>query len=163
MILIRCQCGSKQDVAKSALGKAVPCPECGGVLRPVAPGRLPGDADFFHARLVITAGPERAGEQVLLGGNGPIEIGKQPERAVFLAGELVSRLHARLNRAGAGWQIEDRQSTNGLFINGKRIERAELHDGDQLRIGEYQLVYASDSARPASLWQRWFSRGEGSK
>lgn len=157
MLLIRCQCGHQQGVQEpAALGQPVACPACGGVLRPVAPGPLPGDTDFFTARLVIVAGPQRVGEQILLGGHGPIEIGKHPSRAVMLAGELVSRMHARLLRAGAGWQIEDRQSTNGLFVNGQRVERVELHPGDRVTVGEYQLQYHQGLPARPSLWRRLF-------
>ena len=53
---------------------------------------------------------------------------------------LVSRLHCRL-AAGAG-EIEavDLESTNGTYVNGQRVDRAVLKEGDKLRVGAVELV-----------------------
>ena len=62
-------------------------------------------------------------------------------RADFIVdAALVSRIHCRL-AAGAG-EIEavDLQSTNGTYVNGRRIERGTLKHGDRLRIGAVELV-----------------------
>jgi pSer/pThr/pTyr-binding forkhead associated (FHA) protein len=59
---------------------------------------------------------------------------------------LVSRLHCRLS-AGAG-EIEavDLQSTNGTYVNGERVTRATLREGDRLRVGAVELVVSRGSA-----------------
>jgi membrane associated rhomboid family serine protease len=115
---------------------------------PLAEGQGAGD---FDARLVFVSGPDRVGEQVLLGGCCEIEIGKLPGRHVQLAGQKVSRLHCKLARVDFGpsrWRLEDCRSTNGLFLNGSRVtEPAELKDGDVIQVGEYALRYATDAAR----------------
>src|SRR5262245_60691572 len=55
--------------------------------------------------------------------------------AIHLPGRTVSLVHARLIRAGVGWAIEDARSRNGIFLNGVRVTRAALSDGDFIEIG----------------------------
>ena len=66
-----------------------------------------------------------------------------------LPGTTVSSQHARLERDEAGWTIVDEQSKNGSFVNGVRVARAALRDGDVLEIGSVLLVYRA--ALPASF------------
>src|SRR5258706_11557548 len=57
---------------------------------------------------------------------------------------MFSRQHCRLSRMDFGpskWSISDNQSTNGLFVNGHRVEFKELNDGDVIRVGQYELKY----------------------
>lgn len=69
-------------------------------------------------------------------------VGRNPDCTVVLANDpKVSRLHARLLVQDGVTMVEDLQSANGVFVNGKRIrERATLRPGDQLRVGEQQLL-----------------------
>ena len=54
----------------------------------------------------------------------------------------VSRVHAELRDVGGEWVIsDDGLSRNGTVLNGENIERADLHDGDELTIGETTLVF----------------------
>lgn len=63
-------------------------------------------------------------------------IGRLPECAVVLDDDSVSRRHAELRTDDiGGLTVEDLGSTNGTFINGRRVETSELVDGDHLRIG----------------------------
>src|SRR3954464_2899785 len=157
MIQARCECGVGCTIPESAVASPMPpCPRCGRAVRfvcaePLVDGQGAGD---FDSRLVFVGGPDRAGEQVLLGGCSEIEIGKLPERHLPLAGQKVSRLHCKLLRLDFGpsrWSLEDQRSTNGLFVNGRRVtEPVELRDGDVVQIGEYSLRYATDAARAAA-------------
>jgi pSer/pThr/pTyr-binding forkhead associated (FHA) protein len=57
---------------------------------------------------------------------------------------MVSRVHCRLSATEPGTlKIEDLDSTNGTFVNGRRVERANLGCGDQVRIGRLDLVVDS--------------------
>jgi pSer/pThr/pTyr-binding forkhead associated (FHA) protein len=54
---------------------------------------------------------------------------------------LVSRVHCRLTaRKDGGLEVQDLESTNGTFVNGKKIDRAELKSGDELGIGRVTLT-----------------------
>lgn len=70
----------------------------------------------------------------------------------------VSRQHARLSLTpGGGWKISDLASTNGLQINGQRVEAmAELTDGDVISLGrarspDFEFVAGSDQRGPRQL------------
>lgn len=69
-------------------------------------------------------------------------LGRNPDCTIVVANDpKVSRLHARFLLQDGVTLVEDLQSANGVFVNGKRIrERATLRPGDQLRIGEQQLL-----------------------
>lgn len=67
-------------------------------------------------------------------------IGRAPRADFIVDAALVSRLHCRL-AAGAG-EIEavDLESTNGTYVNGQRVTRGTLKDGDRLRVGAVELL-----------------------
>jgi pSer/pThr/pTyr-binding forkhead associated (FHA) protein len=64
--------------------------------------------------------------------------------------EKVSKHHAVILPAKEGWEIQDLQSTNGVFVNGKRVERAELKDGDRVKIGPFEFYY--ETHVPSDDW-----------
>jgi membrane associated rhomboid family serine protease len=139
MLRLKCTCGAKLKLPEDHLGQAVSCPRCDTIMRALCAG---GEIDEFACRLVIDQGPERLGEQILLGGEGAIEIGKNDTRPLRLAGPLVSRAHARLIPSiDGGWTIEDERSTNGVYVNDQRITCQTLRDGDAVRIGDYLLRF----------------------
>jgi pSer/pThr/pTyr-binding forkhead associated (FHA) protein len=54
---------------------------------------------------------------------------------------LVSRVHCRVTALPSGeLEVTDLESTNGTFVNGKRVERARVEPGDRLQIGRLELV-----------------------
>lgn len=59
-------------------------------------------------------------------------VGRAPESSLRLDENGISRAHARLVPTDTGVQIEDLGSTNGTFVNGKRILRAEAKAGDEI-------------------------------
>jgi DNA-binding CsgD family transcriptional regulator len=77
---------------------------------------------------------------------GRLTLGADPANDLALpADPTLSRLHASLERYGAGWCVRDLDSRNGTFVNGQRVWRERpLHPGDELRVGETRLVYRSD-------------------
>jgi pSer/pThr/pTyr-binding forkhead associated (FHA) protein len=52
---------------------------------------------------------------------------------------LVSRLHCRLEAGDDVLEVVDLESTNGTFVNDKRVTRAKLVTGDRLRVGRVEL------------------------
>jgi pSer/pThr/pTyr-binding forkhead associated (FHA) protein len=60
-------------------------------------------------------------------------------------GALVSRVHCRLiATAGGGLEVRDLDSPNGTFVNGKRVQTAQLEPGDRLQIGRVELIALRD-------------------
>jgi transcriptional regulator with AAA-type ATPase domain len=60
---------------------------------------------------------------------------------VRLADPRVSTAHVRLVRDGAAWSLEDSGSRNGTFVNGERVTRAAVADGDLLELGSTFLLF----------------------
>jgi len=80
---------------------------------------------------------------------GATTVGRDTDNDIQLISERVSRHHARFQNLSAVCRIEDLDSTNGTFINGKRISSANPYDlkqGDQISIGELVLRFDESSA-----------------
>lgn len=84
---------------------------------------------------VITG--EDAGKQITLSGN-PVVIGRSADCTLVLADSYASARHARVFQGSDGqWWVDDLDSTNGTFMNGRPIEVATpLRPGDQLVVGD---------------------------
>jgi len=70
-------------------------------------------------------------------------IGRSPECGIKIADRHVSRHHAIIELSKGHLHIRDLQSSNGTFVNGKRLREGEIHAGDQIRFGRVELVILS--------------------
>ena len=77
---------------------------------------------------------------------GDMKIGRRPGCDVFLDNLAVSGEHANIFTIGDDSFIQDLSSTNGTFINNKRITKHHLRNGDTIAIGKYALVYMTERA-----------------
>jgi pSer/pThr/pTyr-binding forkhead associated (FHA) protein len=66
-------------------------------------------------------------------------IGRSSGAQFMLDAPLVSRLHCQLCATDKAIQVKDLDSTNGTFVNGRRIMFAKLQAGDRLRLGRVEL------------------------
>jgi len=67
-------------------------------------------------------------------------VGRAPRADFIVYRALVSRLHCRLEAGDNGREVIDLSSTNGTYVNGMRIERAQVTNGDRLRVGRVELT-----------------------
>lgn len=65
----------------------------------------------------------------------PIIVGRSSDLDMVLVEDMVSRKHARITMQQDQIWIEDLGSTNGTFVNGEKIKRARLKEGDRVLIG----------------------------
>lgn len=72
-------------------------------------------------------------------------IGRSNVNDIVLDSPSVSSTHAVLILSGSTLTIEDLGSTNGTFLESKRIERADLEDGSTFSIGDYELKLVADA------------------
>lgn len=70
-------------------------------------------------------------------------IGRSLSADVHLEDQTVSRRHAMIVRDGTSIRALDDRSMNGLYVNGERVDSAEVRDGDELLIGRYRLLLVS--------------------
>jgi len=88
-----------------------------------------------------------------------MSLGRDSENDVVLPADRVSRFHARLVAAPAGWQVLDLGGVNGTFLNGERLQvrtPVALTPGDRLQIGPYEVEFlgpAGDQAGTAVPFQ----------
>jgi predicted component of type VI protein secretion system len=68
-------------------------------------------------------------------------VGRLATCEISLSDVNVSREHAAFEREGMGWAIRDLGSTNGTLVNGVKITRERLRDGDMIVIGITELIY----------------------
>lgn len=66
-------------------------------------------------------------------------IGRSTGAEFMVDAALVSRLHCQLTATADALHVKDLGSTNGTFVNGKRVQAAKLTDGDRLSVGRLEL------------------------
>ena len=70
-----------------------------------------------------------------------VTVGKAKENDIALDGDAtVSRLHAVLERFEAGWCVSDLGSSNGTYVNGRRVQQAFLNPGDELKLDTVRFI-----------------------
>jgi FHA domain len=74
-------------------------------------------------------------------------VGRAPDCELHIGFQSVSRHHALLLNGPRGLIIEDLNSTNGVIVNGRKVSRLRLKDGDVVTIGEIQFRCAMNPAK----------------
>ena len=80
-------------------------------------------------RRTVSLGPE------------PLAIGRDPQNDVVLDDRRVSRKHAEVRLRLGRYTLYDLQSTNGTYVNGRRVAEMVLSDGDRISIGGVELQF----------------------
>ncbi len=76
--------------------------------------------------------------------NPEMVLGRSPDADVRLNDDGISRKHSKFTRIGPGkFRVEDLGSTNGTFVNGERVEAADLKDGDKIHVGSTAVLLFS--------------------
>ena len=82
-----------------------------------------------------------------------VTLGRDAARDLPLDDNHCSRLHARIWFDSQTWQIEDCGSSNGTFVNSRRVDRTMLRPGDVIRVGESLIVFAREHDPDEPHWQ----------
>lgn len=106
-------------------------------MKPATRPPPPVDVPVHGIATVTVSGVEH---DVALGGE-RVCVGRLASCDIKLADANVSREHAAFVREGAGWAIEDLDSTNGTYLNGERVSFERLRDGDMVSVGASELLY----------------------
>ncbi len=114
---------------------------------PKAPPPLPPRPGTRSYVLRFISGKYQGGE-FPIAGDKQILIGRSSDLDMVLVEDMVSRKHARIAMQADQIWIEDLGSTNGTFVNGEKIKRARLKEGDRVLIGTSILkLIAGDAPR----------------
>jgi pSer/pThr/pTyr-binding forkhead associated (FHA) protein len=76
-------------------------------------------------------------------------VGRRPYNDVVIDNLAVSGEHAVLQMSGNDVYLEDLNSTNGTFINGKAVKKQLLNDSDTVEIGKYKIKYVHEASSGA--------------
>ncbi len=119
-----------QQAAEAHRGQGVPIPVQMGsaTMMPSVPMNQPAPG----LAIIAIWGPD-AGQRYLVAG--PVEIGREASGISVGPDTMASRRHAMLSPTTAGLVLTDLSSTNGTFVNDRRVQNATLRPGDVLRIG----------------------------
>ncbi len=71
----------------------------------------------------------------------PFLVGREAKDGVLIENVGVSRSHCRFVYENERYYVEDLGSSNGTFLQGQRVTRAEVRDGDQIGVGKYMLLF----------------------
>lgn len=75
-------------------------------------------------------------------------IGRAVRADFILDVVMVSRLHCRVTASRDGHlEVVDLDSTNGTFVNGRRVDKAKLGPGDRLKVGRVELMVTKSETR----------------
>jgi pSer/pThr/pTyr-binding forkhead associated (FHA) protein len=70
-----------------------------------------------------------------------VRIGRELDNALRLPDPSVSRHHAVLMRTPEGYVLQDKNSSNGVYVNDERAEETTLSDGDEITLGQIQITF----------------------
>lgn len=85
---------------------------------------------------------------------GPLTLGRQADCDICIPIGEISRHHARLKPAGGGVQVEDLDSANGTYINGKRVRSGTLRPDDELALDTVRFMLLTPGAETAAASAR---------
>jgi pSer/pThr/pTyr-binding forkhead associated (FHA) protein len=79
-----------------------------------------------------------------------LTVGRKADNDIVVDNPAVSGHHCRISKQGGTYFVEDLESTNGTFVNEKRIKKSGLHDNDVVGVAKHALVFLDDAPEPAT-------------
>jgi pSer/pThr/pTyr-binding forkhead associated (FHA) protein len=77
-----------------------------------------------------------------------LSVGRKPDNDIVIDNPAVSGHHCRISLQGGTYFVEDLESTNGTFVNEKRIKKSGLHNSDVVGVAKHALVFIEDAPVP---------------
>ena len=70
-----------------------------------------------------------------------VHMGRELDNTLRLPDPSISRHHCVVRKVAGGYEIQDLQSSNGVLVNGSRVQSSPLRDGDRITLGQVQLTF----------------------
>jgi general secretion pathway protein A len=105
---------------------------------------LPSHADATHVvgRILLAIEGKTVLERELKPGR--LVIGRTPDNDLQIDSKFISRHHCQIVTQQDSCLIEDLNSTNGIFVQSKRVRRHNLNDGDVVQVGQHEIMYIDE-------------------
>ena len=113
-----------------------------------APDARPVQGSRIEARWLLVALDGDVSDSHIVG-DGVVTIGSSSDCDVHIESKFISQRHAQLVRSQKGCMLSDLNSTNGTFINSRRINKRVLRAGDIVTIGKHRFRYEKRSESSA--------------
>ncbi|HWJ35646.1 MAG TPA: AAA family ATPase [Steroidobacteraceae bacterium] len=106
----------------------------------------PAPADQAHAvgRILLASEGKTIIERELKPGR--LVIGRTPDNDLQIDSKFISRHHCQIVTQPDACVIEDLNSTNGIYVQSKRVRRYNLNDGDVVQVGQHEIMYIDERA-----------------
>src|SRR5450631_494287 len=111
----------------------------------------------LHAQVITTTdhGQSQAVGRILLASDGKtvverelkpgrLVIGRTPDNDLQIDSKFISRHHCQIVTQADACLIEDLNSTNGIYVQSKRVRRYNLNDGDVVQVGQHEIMYIDE-------------------
>jgi pSer/pThr/pTyr-binding forkhead associated (FHA) protein len=121
---------------------------------PAAPARPPGPVP----EVLLYVGEKLLGTFSL--SKGELTVGRNPDRDILIENAGVSRRHATIRWADGQAVVEDAGSANGTYVNGQKITRQPLQDGDEILVLKHRLLFRMPKETPAPKLEPMLDAGQ---
>ncbi len=107
---------------------------------------LPPNAESTQVvgRILLASEGKTVGERELIPGR--LVIGRTSDNDLQIDSKFISRHHCQIVTQQDSCLIEDLNSTNGIFVQSKRVRRHNLNDGDVVQVGQHEIMYIDERA-----------------
>jgi pSer/pThr/pTyr-binding forkhead associated (FHA) protein len=91
---------------------------------------------------------------------GELTVGRNPDRDILIENAGVSRRHATIRWDGGQALVEDLGSANGTYVNGQKVTRQILQDGDEILVLKHRLLFRLPKGKPAAKLEPMLDAGQ---
>jgi type II secretory pathway predicted ATPase ExeA len=105
---------------------------------------MPSQSESAHVvgRILLASEGKTVGERELKPGR--LVIGRTSDNDLQIDSKFISRHHCQIVTQPDSCLIEDLNSTNGIFVQSKRVRRHNLNDGDVVQVGQHEIMYIDE-------------------
>ncbi len=86
-------------------------------------------------------------KEIVLSGDA-VSVGRKADNQIVIDNPAISGHHCRISLQGGTYYVEDLESTNGTYVNQKRVKKAGLHHNDVVGVAKHTIVFMEDAPPP---------------
>jgi hypothetical protein len=106
--------------------------------------QAPHDGGSVVGRILLACEGKTVMERELKPGR--LVVGRTPDNDLQIDSKFISRHHCQIVTQADSCVIEDLNSTNGIYVQSKRVRRHNLNDGDVVQVGQHEIMYIDERA-----------------